>query len=70
MLQHVLLMVVLEDHSHEVVVLDVLLSHLDPVCVCTLISVEIKMWTIDFEESHCWCGLSSSVTGFIKCNHD
>ena len=33
-----LLMVALEDHIQEVVVLDVL----DPVCVYTLISVEIK----------------------------
>ncbi len=46
----VLLMVVRENHIQEVVVLDVL----DPVCVYT---VEIKTWTIDFEESQYWCGL-------------
>jgi len=40
-------MVALGDHIQEVVVLDVL----DPVCVHTLISDEIKTWTIDFEES-------------------
>jgi hypothetical protein len=53
MLGHVLLMVALlmvalEDHIQVVVVLDVL----DPVCVYTLISVKIKTWTIDLEESH------------------
>ena len=42
-----LLMVALRDHIQEVVVLDVL----DPVCVYALISVDIKTWTIDFEES-------------------
>ena len=47
----VLLVVVREDHIQEVVVLDVL----DPVCVYTFISVEIKTWTIDFEESQYWC---------------
>ncbi len=36
--EDVLLMVALEDHIQEVVVLDVL----DPVCVYTLISVKIK----------------------------
>jgi hypothetical protein len=52
MLEHVLLMVAPEDHIQVVVVLDVL----DPVCVYTLISVEIKTRTIDFEESQYWCG--------------
>ena len=46
----VLLMVVREDHIQEVVFLGVL----DPVCVYTFISVEIKTWTIDFEESQYW----------------
>ncbi len=48
----VLLMVALEDRIQVVVVLDVL----DPVCVHTLISVEIKTWTIDSEESQYCCG--------------
>jgi len=42
-----LLMVVQEDHIQEVVFLDVL----QPVNTYTFISVEIKTWTIDFEES-------------------
>ena len=41
-------MVALEDRIQEVDVLDVL----DPV----YISVDIKTWTIDFEESQYWCG--------------
>jgi len=50
MLEHVLLMVAPEDHIQVVVVL--VLDVLDPVCVYTSISVEIKTWTtIDFEES-------------------
>ena len=54
-----LLMVTLEDHIQEVVVLDVL----DPVCVHKLISDEIKRWTIDFEESQYCCGQVSSHDG-------
>ncbi len=44
------MMVTLEDHIQEVVVLDVL----DPVRVTwyTLMSVEIKTWKIDFEATH------------------
>ena len=49
---HVLLMVTLEDHIEEEVVLDVL----DPVCLYIFIYVEIKTWTIDFEESQYCCG--------------
>ncbi len=41
----VLLMVVQEDHIQEVVT--VILHVLDPVCVYTFISVEIKAWTIE-----------------------
>jgi len=42
----------------EVVVLDVL-----ELCVShdTCISVDIKTWTIDFEESQYWCGSSHHV---------
>jgi len=57
--EDVLLMVALEDHIQEVVVLDVL----DPVCVHKLISDEIKTWTIDFEESQYCCGQVSSNDG-------
>ncbi len=49
-------MVALEDRIQEMVVLDVL----DPVCVHTLISVEIKTWTIDLEESQYCCGYVST----------
>ena len=52
MLEHVLLIVAQEDHIQVVVVLDVL----DPVCVYTSTSAQIKTWTIDFEESQNWCG--------------
>ena len=51
------MMVTLDDHIQEVVVLDVL----DHVRVYTLISVEIKTWRIDFEESQYWCGYSFVV---------
>jgi len=60
-LEHVLLMVALDDHIQVVVVLDVL----DPVCAYTLICVstlfETKTWTIDAEES------SSRSIGVDKC---
>jgi hypothetical protein len=41
----VLLMVALEDHIEEKVVLDVL----DPVCLYLFIYVEVKTWTIDLK---------------------
>ena len=44
--------VTLKDHIQDEVVLDVR----DPVCLYTFIYVEIKTWTIDFEESQDYSG--------------
>ena len=58
-LEHVLQMVPLEDHIHEVVVKE---EVCDPVCVYTFIYAEIKTWTIDFDELHsCFTGISVEV---------